>query len=146
MDQKYKVKVKMRRPLLWPFIKLLAPKAEWGKVVMTWGNWLYVAHAGQLRRDILEHEAVHARQQKYSKIYGFFWCLRYLLDEKFRLRAEVEACRAQYKFLANGYGANSRERFAILDGIAGNLASGLYGPLSRSNARELLRDDTIKLL
>ncbi len=93
-------------------------------VCFTYGDAVHSQYL--LRPDVEAHERVHIEQQC---SYGIIaWWDRYLCDDDFRLEQELEAYRAQWRFVQNS--ERDRNRQAImLTQIAKDLASPMYGKL-----------------
>lgn len=94
--------------------------ARWGHTVVTYGDTCYCA--GKLTPDLEVHESVHARQQTNPKE----WWERYYVDEAFRVEQELEAYRAQFKFL-KGLISDRNILFKQRDRLARDLAGPMYG-------------------
>ena len=62
-------------------------------LAFTYGDCIYTSH--NLPNNILIHEAVHAAQQRYSKLYGTYCLIRYGLSRKYRFECELEAHKAE---------------------------------------------------
>lgn len=106
-------------------------------VVFTYGNTLYNPTGGVISHHLMEHEKTHAKQQEVMGVEQ--WWDRYLLDDQFRLRQELEAYRAQYRSLKS-----RPERRRVLMKISKDLASSIYGKIiSKEQAKELILSDTI---
>lgn len=68
---------------------------DWESVVITYGNVVYSKN--ELSPDLLVHEGVHVVQQKEMGVE--IWWEKYFNDKEFRLSQEVEAYKAQIKFI-----------------------------------------------
>lgn len=90
--------------------------------VFTHGDTIHTKYP--ISDDLFVHESTHAKQQS---LYGIIdWWDRYFIDDKFRLEQELEAYRAQYKFMAS----REKDRNALhkfLHRISTDLSSDLYG-------------------
>jgi hypothetical protein len=106
-------------------------------IVFTYGDAVYKPYKkGTLTDHVKVHEKTHEKQQGNDPA---GWWNKYLSDPKFRLDQEVEAYRNQYRFFVNK-NYNFKERAKLLDGIAGDLASDMYGGIiSKNEAIELIR-------
>lgn len=69
---------------------------------------------------LIEHEETHLRQQNDIGLDN--WVYKYINDNEFRLEMEVEAYRAQLKFIKD---INRRNRMKFI--CAKDLSSSLYG-------------------
>lgn len=106
-------------------------------IVFTYGDKLFVPSGNRIDVHLLEHEEVHAKQQKQMGIEK--WWERYLEDPGFRLQQEVDAYRIQYKSMAN---LSVRERVGYLDHIANDLSGPMYGSLmTKEEARFIITKD-----
>lgn len=103
--------------------------------VFAWGNILYNPSGLPIPDDLMIHEQQHETQQK-DKVEE--WWNQYLTNDNFRLWQEVEAYRAQYKFVRDKTDRKSSRNFLRL--IAQNLASSLYGHIvTFEKAKELIK-------
>lgn len=92
------LKLSHSKPIIWPLIQWMFPKARFDRDLMTWGDTVYTLKAN-ITEDQYVHEYAHAEQQRFSRIYGLYVILRYYFSMKFRLQCEVEAYRAQWEAL-----------------------------------------------
>lgn len=112
--------------MFWWLIKLMFPHAEWGKLVLTFGDTIYASTP--LNESQLIHEKIHLEQHHYSKMYAVYYIFRYFISPKFRLKSELEAYRAEVAF-----NPEWKEIYAA------NISSKLYGNLiTHKEACELL--------
>jgi hypothetical protein len=74
------------------------PGQPFQDLAFTWGSYIYTP-LGKLPDDVIIHEGVHARQQFNSQFIGFFCILLYKWCRPYRRRCEVQAFRAQAKYL-----------------------------------------------
>lgn len=81
-------------------------------IVFTYGDTVHVK-TGKLRDDVEAHETVHVVQQRNYPGGAAAWWDRYLTDPKFVLEQELEAYRAQYKFVKRVY--KRHQHFEMLD-------------------------------
>jgi len=93
--------------------------------IFCYGDVIYNPHGGGISADIQAHEAVHTEQQKAMGVEK--WWNKYLEDSEFRLQQEVEAYRAQYKFLLEN--TSRPYRRARTKAIVEDLSSAMYGNL-----------------
>jgi len=93
---------------------------SWGKTVVTYGDTCYCANP--LSLDLEVHEAVHAVQQSNP----VEWWDRYYVDKEFRLSQEIEAYKAQTKFLRK-YVKDRNQLHRRLDSISRDLSGAMYG-------------------
>lgn len=84
-----------------------------------------------LYSDVLVHEKVHLDQQKKYGLVDF--TKRYLNDKKFRLEMEREAYLKQLESITD-----EGLKQAVLEDILTGLTSGLYGKITREEAKQLL--------
>lgn len=103
--------------------------------VFTYGDTIYNPYKGEIQDHLEVHESVHMNQQK--KVGRDEWWSKYLTDRDFRLEQEVEAYRAQYKFVFKSYGRAVATGF--LREIANDLSGKMYGDiLNRKQARKAI--------
>lgn len=88
------MRIVYEKPSWWFLVKLLHPKAEWGKVLFTWGDTIYAWR--KMTDPEIAHEAAHTVQQKRNKLIGLFAILRYTFSKSYMKKCELEAFRAQY--------------------------------------------------
>lgn len=84
-------------------IKAAFPNLENLKPVFCYGDTIYNPFGVEMTKDLIEHEAVHSRQQ--GDMIDL-WYEKYLNDSAFRLEQEVEAYGYQLAFFrkhANNY-------------------------------------------
>lgn len=105
--------------------------------VFTYGNKIYSPHSEELPDHLIEHEKVHiTQQQEYNKDK---WWSDYLTEPEFRLRQELQAYIAQYKYIAKTASRQMRRAFARR--IARDLSSNLYGNIiTYDNALKQIQD------
>lgn len=131
-----KSKVRKGKPFIWRWIKKEFPGTDPEKIVIAFGDTIYTEHP--ISQDLLVHEHVHLRRQKYSKIYALWWWRKYLTNVKFRAEEEAVAYRTQYQFVKK----NVTDRNALSHAasqMANMLSSNLYGSiLTKSQARKLI--------
>lgn len=89
-------------------------------VVFTYGDTIHARC--NISQDLYEHEYTHSMQQ--LKMGKDLWWKVYLENDEFRLKQEVEAYRAQYKFAKGG---NREYNFRFLHRIAMDLSGPTYG-------------------
>lgn len=90
--------------------------------VFTYGDTIYSPKRQKITPDLIIHEDVHVKQQVDPEL----WWNKYLKDKEFRLSQELEAYRAQYKFLC-GVISDRNRRGICLHTIASHLSSDMYG-------------------
>ena len=107
-------------------------------VIFAWGDKIMVPSGAHLWQWLVDHEAVHLRQQKEAGGVDPWWD-RYLVDDEFRLEQELEAHVAEYRtFCLHERDRNERARY--LNAIAGRLSSKMYGRLiTRGQAMKRIR-------
>jgi hypothetical protein len=101
-------------------------QADLSKTIFTFGDTIYNPNQLSLTPDLIEHEKVHMAQQKRNEKDAALWWGKYLRDPKFRIDQEAKAYARQYDILAIAR-KGREERFHIRFGLAGILASKLYG-------------------
>lgn len=106
-------------------------------ICIVWGDTCHSKY--DVRPDLFAHEEVHCNQQK--SMGPEIWWETYITTPSFRLSQELEAYKAQIKYLREHVEEHSREvrRFAI-DMMCKQLASPVYGNIvSYKKAKELLK-------
>jgi hypothetical protein len=94
--------------------------------VFTFGDTLYNPGNAAIMDHLLVHEETHANQQSHDDTAAKLWWARYFEDPKFRIDQEVEAYRAQYKFICTKIkDRNARAR--ALHQLASYCSSAMYG-------------------
>ena len=109
---------------------------EWESgVVFTYGDLITTFH-GKMREDLMHHEPVHSRQQKEFGGAEQWW-EEYLVNKEFRFEQELEAYRAQYKWIMQN--EKQRQWFKYLEAYANDLSGDMYGNLiTKSNAMKAI--------
>jgi len=92
--------------------------------VFSYGDCVYNPSGQHLPDDIIEHEKVHLRQQKYSREEASLWFGKFLREPEFRISQEIEAYAEQYKYLCKQF-SDRNKRFKVLH----NLGSIMSGPI-----------------
>ena len=105
-------------------------------VIFTYGNDLYNPAGKDIPAHLMVHESVHAEQHRTYPSGASAWWGRYIADKKFRLEQEVEAYRAQYKFLIEHCNRDFRRR--VVPQIIRDLSSGIYGNIVTAGEAEAL--------
>ena len=111
---------------------------DWNKgIIITYGDTVYCSV--ELENHLIAHEEVHVRQQTEYGVEA--WWERYLIDPEFRLDQELEAYRAQAKYLREHTEEMSRGQRQIWFITMARLLSGsIYGNLvSFNKAMELIK-------
>lgn len=90
----------------------------------------------ELSRDLIVHESVHTTQQGENPD---AWWERYGVDESFRYSQELEAYRAQYRYIKGNLGA--RKAYSHAERFAGDMSAEMYGGMcTKAQAlRDILR-------
>ena len=115
-------------------------KAAIRNAVFTYGQTIYTPKGLPIPGHLIHHEKVHMKQHAQTAGGPDFWWSRYLDDPEFRLSQEVEAYRAQYRYVLKNHGREDRRQ--ILSYIVRSLASPMYGNLvTKDLARKLITED-----
>lgn len=96
---------------------------EWKDIVVTYDGIIYSPNP--VEDDVLVHEMVHVRQQ-----FGHDaekWLERYIADQKFRYRMELEAYREQYGYWKKHIKRDKQAIESALDRMAKDLSGPMYG-------------------
>lgn len=104
-------------------------------IVFVYAPYIYSPAGIELRPDLIAHEEVHVKRQDDPAT----WWEQYLVDKDFRLREELIAYQAQYKYMVEHY---SRERRrGILSSIAKDLSGPMYGGIiTKQQAIKLIKN------
>ena len=113
-----------RRPPNWAEIQKHFPGADENRVVVTYGNDVYMPTGLNMYPDLRAHEAVHVRQQNAMGVEA--WWDRFYVDPQFRMEQELEAYQAQYVFM-KGIQRNREKLAAFLRFCAKELSGPTYG-------------------
>lgn len=108
--------------------------------IFTYGDTLYNPNNVPLTQDLIVHEMVHSEQQAHSDTGGKLWWQMYLADPEFRLKQEIEAYGAQYRYICTiQKDRNAQAR--TLHKLSKMLAGPMYGTItSSSEASKLIRE------
>ncbi len=129
------VRYKKKKPLIAQILRLKFPLIVDKKVIMVWGNRIYTENI--LPNDLVIHEKVHVEQQKYSKLWGLLWWIRYTFSAPFRLKQEIAAYRKQYQFFCD-VNRNHKKQQEFLKRIAWDVSGPMYNRLIGFNQAEYL--------
>lgn len=116
--------IKHCKPPGYRLIRLFFPAASYDSTIFTVAPHIYCKV--NLSPDLIQHETVHLLQQK-SRFGALIWWIRFILSKKYRLNAELEAYRIQYKWAKQHYDRNATA--LILRNSAKDLGGALYGGL-----------------
>jgi hypothetical protein len=131
---KYEVKFSKQKPPIYEKCEEMFG-VKWKKgIIMTYGDTVHCKY--KLKEPKITHESVHVDQQ--MKIGKEDWWSRYFEDDKFRLDQEVEAYRAEIKWIRhNVKGMDLKSR--MIEKIVQDISSEMYGNMvSEKEALELL--------
>ena len=96
-----------------------------GREIFAWGNIIYNPGEGELGPELIAHEKIHKKQQG-NDIEG--WWEKYLADDNFRFKQELEAHQMEYKeFCKLNKDRNIRHRYLVY--LGGRLSSPVYGSM-----------------
>ena len=119
------MKTSKKQPPIFAKIKARFPSITdytWGKgLIIAYGDTVYCKMRITPSNEI--HEAVHLKQQ--AAIGVEVWWHKYLSDDKFRLEQEVEAYRAEFKWMDKNMDRNEAYRIKVFH--INNLCSPMYG-------------------
>lgn len=113
---------------------------EWkNDIIITYGGTMY-SRRPVIRPDVMEHEKVHVKQQKIFSSPAE-WYAKYIHNPEFRLEQELEAYKAQVKWIRDNTEYTTRDmRRSIIRTIASELSSSIYGNIiTYHKALELLK-------
>jgi len=121
----YKISYK-KPPFQWLF------RIVFGKIpelyCFTFGNTIYTNPGRQLNPAQIAHEEVHVKQHKSSKIFAFFFMIRFICSKSFRLKVEAPAYRAEWNKTKEVI-RDRNVRGSILLDLAHSLSDPAYGNL-----------------
>lgn len=99
-------------------IKKHFPNSDFNRgVLFTYGDTCYCK---EITPDLYVHEQVHTEQQTNPEE----WWARYYIDPQFRLEQELEAYRAQWKYLDHAFKDRNKK-----NDLVRQIAQQLSGPL-----------------
>lgn len=105
-------------------------------IVFVYAPNIYSPAGIELRPDLVAHEEVHVTRQGDDPA---GWWDKYLVDKDFRLREELIAYQAQYKYMEVHYDRTKRR--AILASIAKDLSGPMYGGIiTKQQAIKLIKN------
>ena len=125
MQPEIKIVEGIRNAPIFSLLKERFPLDE-EKVVITYGDSIFLNHKDALTQDLFVHESVHCKQQGYNDADASNWWGCYLSQKSFRLSEEIEAYRAQYAFLKKHI-KNRNRLFGELRRLAKDLSGHVYG-------------------
>jgi len=106
-------------------------------VFYSWGRDIYNPMDLVIPPELLAHEAAHGERQVKADINA--WWREYIRSPSFRLREEIPAHQAEYRYLVE-HAPNRNARRAALKQTAVRLAAPLYGRMTTvGRAKKLLR-------
>jgi len=104
-------------------------------IVFVYAPNIYSPAGIELRPDLIAHEEVHVKRQDDPAA----WWEQYLVDKDFRLREELIAYQAQYKYMVEHY--DRAKRRGILLSIAKDLSGPMYGGIiTKAQAIKLIKN------
>ena len=96
-----------------------------GREIFTWGDIIYNPKGVYISDELLSHECIHEEQQ--GKEIEQWW-EKYLTDEAFRFKMELEAHQVEYAVYCDKH-KDRNERARYLQAVATRLSSPLYGSI-----------------
>lgn len=121
-------------PHFW--IMKLVFKSDWERIAFAFGDTIYSKYP--LPDHFIHHERIHLHQQKYSKVYAWWWLFRYITSKKYRYAMELEAFTRHWGFFKDRY---PHDKFMFLNRIAENLSGELYGNMvTKQEAIEAIKN------
>ena len=125
MDSEIKIVEGVRNAPIFSVLSARFPLDE-DRVVITYGNTIYLNHKEAITQDLFVHESVHCKQQGYNEADASNWWDDYLSQKDFRLSQELPAYRAQYAFLKRHI-KDRNKLFLQLRRLSVDLSSPMYG-------------------
>lgn len=110
-------------PPIWDRIIEAGMNPDPRTVAVTMGDTVYIPGGWDMSDDLIEHEKTHTAQQG-SDVDG--WWEKYLSDKTFRLQQEIEAYRAQYRYIC-AHVRDRNKRFNYVRAFAQSLSGPMYG-------------------
>jgi len=104
--------------------------------IITVDGIIYNPMGGEIDPDIQEHEKIHIKQQRSNPD----WLQKYLSDEKFREKVEVEAYAHQYKYLKEKVKVTAKDLKLFLHEMANALSKDYKLSLSYGEAEAKIRN------
>jgi len=92
-------------------------------VIFTYGGKIYSPDSMVISPELHAHEAIHVKQQGDDPD---VWWDKYIIDVEWRLEQEIEAHRAEWKYVLRNI-KNREVRAKYLSVIAARLSGKLYG-------------------
>lgn len=129
-----KIETKKGRPALWWLVKMFFWNYDPETIYFTFGDTMYCSSYPE--DYIIVHEGEHCKQMRYSKIFACLHFLKYRFSRKFRYRMELEAFRAEYKFICEKIGVRFDGK--TLDFVAKKLSSSFYGVCTFEEAQRAI--------
>jgi hypothetical protein len=123
------MKITNDKPPIWASIKTLFDFNE-RTTIFTYGDTIYNPAGVRITPDLIAHESIHEVQQSAMNIFGLWgaarWWKKYLHNPQFRFDQELEAYRAQYKFVKARI-QESNKLSTYLINLAYALSGSMYG-------------------
>lgn len=115
-----------KRPPHWADLLKAFPGVDVDKVVVTYGDEIFMPANTHMYPDLRVHEGVHVGQQ--TAMGKTVWWDRYLVDTQFRFEQEAEAYRRQYVYMQQ----NQKDRLKLarfLVELSNQLSGPMYGDM-----------------
>lgn len=123
-------------PPIWPQIVATGMKPDEKRVVITYGDSIYIPSGLQPSADLIEHEETHSVQQGDNPDK---WWSRYIDDQYFRIEQETEAYAAQFAYVC-AQQKDRNKRHIVLISLAKSLSGPTYGSvISMENAMKTIK-------
>lgn len=106
--------------------------------VFTFGDTIYApTGVSELPPDLIAHEEAHSLQQSEMGVKN--WWDLYFTDASFRLSAELDAYREQYRYAVENYDRPRRRQ--LLKRISKDLSRPMYGRIIDKHQAEVMIED-----
>lgn len=138
------MEIKNEKPPIWDSV-CQAFEVNPSMTLFTYGDTIYNPSGQDIPDHLMEHEELHAEQQKHNDNDAALWWGRYLREPMFRLDQESKAYAKQYAFICNHPDKKMRitdrnKRFRVLHHFANSLSGPLYGRcISHAEAMQLIK-------
>lgn len=117
------MKIVNHNPWFFWILKFFFPHLNPTYTIVAFGDTIYTVR--DLPEHLIVHEKVHLDQQHHSRFVGWIFFFFYIVRPSFRLRVEVEAYQAQWKYIEQTeVDANYKKK--LLDWVVSDLSGPLY--------------------
>lgn len=121
----HEIHISTTKPPVWDTLTELY-SVSWENTAVAYGDTIHAKY--KLPPEVIEHERVHLEQQGHTKQGAAFWWERYLADEVFRYEQELQAYRAEYRYIkvhAKDRNKPAREAHRLAKQLSGTMYGGI---------------------